>query len=255
MAASTYRLGYNLEDRAGPRMLDTLRQRGRTAGASSAVRLAVQYSATRALYRAVHRDRRISVGGKPLSYLPQPNHTERVVEVPWALGFATQAPAGGRALEVGNVLNRYQPFPHVVLDRYEVAPGVLNVDVTEFEPPERFPLILSVSTLEHVGFDEPERTAGKFRTALRHLREVCLAPGGQIAVTVPLGYNPEVDDWVRAKADGLGRCYLLHRYSSLNLWREVEPSALESAPDQLRFDRAFPGASYVALWSFVAAGD
>jgi hypothetical protein len=38
-----------------------------------------------------------------------------------------------------------------VLDKYEQAPGVINEDVVSFSPPQKYDLIVSVSTLEHVG--------------------------------------------------------------------------------------------------------
>jgi hypothetical protein len=245
-----YRLGYNLAEHPARRMLHTIRRRIRTAGPASAVRLSAQYLAGRALYGAVHHQRSFTVAGSPLPYLFSPNHTERAVEVPWARSVLGRFPLTSRILEVGNVLNRYTPFPHVVLDRYEVEPGVINEDVTQFNPPDRFEVILSISTLEHVGFDEGERSPGKFVRALVHLREACLRPGGFLAITVPLGYNPEVDDWLHSGTEGLGESHILERYSSLNLWREAIPGSLNHQSGEAPFDRSYPGAARVLLWSY-----
>jgi cyclopropane fatty-acyl-phospholipid synthase-like methyltransferase len=69
---------------------------------------------------------------------------------------------------------------------------VLNVDVLAFHPDEPYDLIVSVSTLEHVGWDDDERDPAKIPLAIDHLRSL-LAPGGRAIVTLPLGYNPWLD--------------------------------------------------------------
>ncbi|MDR4467711.1 MAG: hypothetical protein MRJ68_05315 [Nitrospira sp.] len=78
---------------------------------------------------------------------------ERGVEIPIFRELLLEHD-GQRVLEVGNVLSHYFPIHHDVVDKYEVAPGVINQDIVEFVPPERYDLILSISTLEHVGWDE-----------------------------------------------------------------------------------------------------
>ena len=53
--------------------------------------------------------------------------------------------------------------------------------------------IMSISTMEHVGWDESPRDPNKIPLALENLRLKCLAPGGEIVVTVPIGYNAYLD--------------------------------------------------------------
>ena len=68
-------------------------------------------------------------------------------------------------LEVGNVLGHYVPVEHLVVDKYEQAPGVLNDDVADLDLGRQFDLVLAVSTLEHVGLDEETRDPDKPRHA------------------------------------------------------------------------------------------
>src|SRR2546422_127317 len=58
---------------------------------------------------------------------------ERGVEIPifWEI---VQTHQGKRILEVGNVLSHYFHIQHDVVDRYEVAPGVINQDIVVFSP-------------------------------------------------------------------------------------------------------------------------
>ncbi len=55
-----------------------------------------------------------------------------------------------------------------------------------------YDLIVSISTLEHVGWDEEPKDPGKILRAVANLASL-LAPGGRMVVTLPLGYNPEMD--------------------------------------------------------------
>ena len=53
--------------------------------------------------------------------------------------------------------------------------------------------IVSISTIEHVGWDETPRDPNKIPRALENLTTRCLAPGGEIVVTLPIGYNTYLD--------------------------------------------------------------
>lgn len=94
-------------------------------------------------------------------------------------------------LEIGNVMNRYFHTPHQVVDLYERALGVRNEDVIDIRDPHES--VLSISTLEHVGFDE-DGDHTKFYLALENLKSICT---GALLFTVPWGYNPSVDAFIR----------------------------------------------------------
>ena len=131
--------------------------------------------------------------------------SERCVELPIARAYCARF-NGRRILEVGNVLNHYRPFPHDVVDKYETADQVYNEDVVDYKPPEPYDLIVSVSTLEHVGWDETPREPYKVKKAVMHLASL-LAAGGTLVVTMPLGYNDHLDELVRDGALGLSKTF------------------------------------------------
>jgi len=153
--------------------------------------------------------------------------TERSVEVPIASAVVEQH-AGGRVLEVGNVLSHYRPHPHTVLDKYEHAPGVLNRDVLDLDGLGPFDLIVAVSTLEHVGWDERPRDPGKALAAVEALRDA-LAPGGRLLLTVPIGYNPSFDQHLRERRIELAGAGALARIGSSQRWREIPAADVWSA--------------------------
>lgn len=118
---------------------------------------------------------------------------ERAVELPIARQFL--AGQVGRLLEVGNVLSHYYPeLPQrAVVDRYEEAKGVSNIDV--FGIDRTWDRIVSISTVEHVRWDEEPRVPGGSVDAVKHLRSL-LAPAGRMLLTVPMGWNGPLDEWL-----------------------------------------------------------
>lgn len=160
--------------------------------------------------RRRYRQQTFSYHGSQLAYFIHSHsatwENERMIEIPIANHFL-QRRGGGRGLEVGNVLAYYAPVARVVVDKYERAPGVLNADVVDYAPQERYDWIVSISTLEHVGQDEAPLQPGKAVKAVEHLRGL-LAPGGRMLVTVPLGYNTGLDAYIRV-ADAVSEAFFV----------------------------------------------
>ncbi len=119
-------------------------------------------------------------------------YAERDVEVP-IIYKEIQKLGNGKILEVGNVIQTYIPiteFPHTIIDKFEIFPGVINDDIRTFDTIERFDLIFSMTTLEHVGVDEGESDG--ILDALSNMKRL-LASGGKIIFTVPINYNIYMD--------------------------------------------------------------
>lgn len=166
--------------------------------------------------------RRFSFEGAQIPYLYAFRNytylTERSVEVPIARWWLEQGDMSS-VLEVGNVLQQYRPFAHDVVDKYEVAPGVMNSDVVEFAPAKKYSQIVSLSTLEHVGFDEPQKDPDKPAAAVGHLK-LLLKPGGRMMISVPVGYNPAIDAGLRDNGFGFDRMLSLKR-TNFSTWKQV----------------------------------
>jgi len=145
---------------------------------------------------------------------------ERAVEISIAKWFLARA-GGGRMLEVGNVLAHYGVTGHMVLDKYETIPGVINEDVVDFVPEKPFDTIVAISTLEHVGWDEEPRDPDKVFRAIDHLRS-CLAAGGRMLVTVPIGHNDALDAGLRDGAVKFADESWLVRTNRRNDWVETD---------------------------------
>lgn len=181
--------------------------------------------------------------------------SERAVEIPLAVERLECNP-GKRVLEVGNVLSHYVPVSHEVLDKYERADGIVNLlegyrkegaviineDVSEFNPAAPYDLIISVSTLEHVGWDEEPREPEKILRVLRKLTSL-LAENGVLFVTMPLGHNKFLDS---ALADGrieFGEAIWLKRVSKDNQWKQVTAEEVAGA----RYGHPFPSANAIIV--------
>lgn len=179
--------------------------------------------------RAFKSSRTFLFEGREYKYFYHPYNlawrNERAVEIPIVRSFI-EAHNGEEVLEVGNVLSHYQAIDHKVLDKYEAGPGVINEDATEFDPPDRYGLIVSISTLEHVGWDENPRERDKPLSAINNLLRL-LAPGGELVTTAPVGLNPDFDGLL--EPDGpfseLSALVRGHR----NNWRQVTPDSVLGA--------------------------
>jgi hypothetical protein len=168
--------------------------------------------------------------------------SERCIEVPIGRHYAKQAPAA-EVLEVGNVLSHYGPVEHTIIDKYETGPGVKNIDIATFQRATPFRVIFSISTFEHIGFDdEPGAgSAAKIKEAIANCRKLLL-PGGVFAITVPIGYNPELDGMIssgelRPKAE-----YFMRRTGRLT-WQETS----KSEALRCRYRHPFPYANSIMI--------
>jgi len=151
---------------------------------------------------------------------------ERTVEL--AVAYAFLEGREGIGLEIGNVLGHYGPFTHSVVDRYEQAAwhqtqDVRNVDI--FDVCGRWDWIVSISTIEHIRWDEPERDPRGAVAALAYLRRL-LAPGGRALVSFPLGYHPGLDEIVVEGRTGAERSTTLVRASAEEWVETVEPQII-----------------------------
>ena len=153
--------------------------------------------------------------------------TERAVEVPVVQRLVDREP--GRVLEVGNVLSHYRDQRHLVVDKYEQAPGIMNRDVLDLDDLGQFELVVAISTLEHVGWDEEPRRPQAALEAVSALRER-VAPGGRLVLTHPAGYNPHLDDALRSGAVPLERTAALRRAGRRTRWKQVPTEEAWLAP-------------------------
>jgi hypothetical protein len=199
--------------------------------------------ATSPLVGALKRARRrtFRLNGRKYRYAFHSYNTtwrnERCVELAFARDYVARHP---RVLEVGNVLGHYGVSGHDVVDRYEVGDGVVNVDVLDFRPETPYDLIVSISTLEHVGWDERPFEPSKAIEALRTMAS-WLSPGGTMVVTVPVGYNRFLDEHIFEER-AFSELYALRRVTATR-WHEVSLEKVRRA----RYGVPYPAATAVLL--------
>ncbi len=160
---------------------------------------------------------------------------ERAVELP-ILWEEVEKHDPDQVLEVGNVLSHYHPITHDIVDKHEKGQGVTNLDILDFNPAKRYDLIVSISTIEHIGFTEDESVGEKTLPqpekplhAIQHLKGL-LAQRGRLIVTIPLGYNLALDQLLRDGGEDVFTCKAyLKRVSKSNKWLQVEKSEVENA--------------------------
>jgi FkbM family methyltransferase len=144
--------------------------------------------------------------GKPLPYnrIGYNNVGERAVEIPIALNFLATLEKKNKILEVGNTLSHYENVlshylgigDRQIVDKFEVALGVDNIDLMDLPTREKYDGIISVSTVEHIGQGvEPSGAYGEnmkkgdLEGPLKAIAKIydLLAVGGKALITVPFG--------------------------------------------------------------------
>lgn len=96
---------------------------------------------------------------------------ERAVEIP-IIREIWKENKGKEVLEIGNVLSHYFSVNHDIVDKYEKAKSIINEDVVNLKPSKKYDLIISISTLEHVGFDEEPKEPEKILRAIENLKNL-----------------------------------------------------------------------------------
>ena len=168
------------------------------------------------------RDRSIVVNDTKYKYLVHWYNVtyinERSIEVPISLSYLR-----GDVLEVGNVLSHYVSFKHDVVDKYEIDDGVINVDIVDYNPGKLYDSIVCISTLEHIGWEEGERDPQKIFVAIDKMKSL-LKPNGVLIVTVPVGWNPFVNE--RMMREHFTEVFCFHRTSRYDwvqcTWRDAD---------------------------------
>jgi len=146
-------------------------------------------------------------------------YNERSVEIPIVMK-AIRMHHGKKILEVGNVLSQYFEVEHDILDKYETKNRIIKEDIADFTSSEKYDLIVSISTLEHVGYDEYPKDDMKIYKAIENLKTL-LNPDGMIIVTLPLGQNPVLDKLLKDATVKFSGQYYLKRISKANEWEQA----------------------------------
>lgn len=156
---------------------------------------------------------------------------ERAIEIPIIQSIVGDRDV--RILEIGNVLSHYFKTKHDIVDKYEHGEHVITQDVTEISLYRKYDLIISISTLEHIGWDENPVThktlnqPQKIPQAISKLQELA-KPRGQIVLTAPLGYNPNLDRLIKDRKIPFTQQFFLKRISKDNRWVETSWEEVEN---------------------------
>ena len=211
-------------------------------------------------YRKFRSSERFRFQGDTYRYLFHPyvttwrNERAAVIPIIWDIVRKSRE-QDKRILEVGNVLSYYFKVDHDILDKYEIMDGVINEDVVDFNPLNRYNVIISIFTLSSVGWYEDiearrtgtnstwvsPRDPNKILRAINNFNRL-LAPGGQIVVVHDLGYNPVMDKLLKSGEFRFDKHYYLKRISGYR-WKEVDGLDL----NEVKYDKSIPSANEVLI--------
>lgn len=209
------------------------------------------------------------------------NVGERAVEIPIAFNFLATVAKKDKILEIGNVLSLYENSlsDHLglrarrIVDKFEIATGVDNVDLMDLPSEEKYTTIVSVSTVEHVGqgIEPSAKTYGEqfdVRDREAPLKAICkiyelLETEGKALITFPFGklidgkwyiqFNQEYLDLLIIKygipPQAISKSFLREVAMEINhvnpreMWVEVEENTLS----EVEYNWPWPCANAIAV--------
>ena len=222
----------------------------------------------RIVYRKLSRQPEFTFNGQRIPYFFHSYNdfgiTERMIEIPVIKYFMEQG-SYANVLEIGNVTNHYydlfrQVFTNkTTVDKFEKGYNVVNRDIHDYAPAEKFDFVFSISTFEHMDSDlgrNPQYVKGNSRLVsvaadnIKHVGDTMVKDKGKFVVTAPLCYTPE---WKETFYSGdFAKCgfrqcrtYLFKRSSELT-WRQVPEEDGRNA----EFDSYFPYRNYLSIVEF-----
>ncbi len=175
-----------------------------------------------------------TVNGKKYPYFIRQRNTtwinERAVEIPLVMDIIQQY-SPSSVLEVGAVLTHYFPYLPIrwdILDKFEKGNEIINADAAEYISPFKYDLVVSVSTLEHVGQDDDVKDQKKIFQAFENIQKNCLKKSGTFVVTIPLGYHPAFDQALFESKLKFDETYFLQRSRGLH-WKQITKEQAKGA--------------------------
>ncbi len=168
---------------------------------------------------------------------------ERTIEIPIVLNEIKKANTD-KILEAGAVLKHYIPAQWPIVDKFEGGNGIINRDLADYIPKRKYELIISVSTLEHVGFDD-ENNPEKIISVIENMKR-WVTKHGKIIATMPLGYNKYMDNLIFNNKLGFNKYYFMKRVSRKNKWIQVKMEKVKEAKYNYPYNNA--NAVVIAIW-------
>ncbi|MBP7928042.1 hypothetical protein KAZ57_02755 [Patescibacteria group bacterium] len=169
--------------------------------------------------------------GHKLEYFYHPYNVtwlnERVLEVPIFKHLLSSCGDNTSILEVGSVLGNYTPIFHTVVDKFSRDIDVVNKDILDFYPKTKYKLVLSISTMEHIGVDDTVNDPRLAIKAISHVLENCLLNEGVFWFSFAFGYNPTLDDYVLSNFSQSS--WFFHRIGVTEWCPTVDPVLIQSA--------------------------
>ncbi len=208
------------------KFISRAKQAARKKGILYSIKLAIKTSFIFAYYNIFKHGKNFTFRGRNYRYFYHPYgvtwKNDRAVEIP-IVNVIVNEHKGKKILEVGNVLSHYYDINHSVIDKYEKdeyeGSKVINQDIVEYNPGDKYDLIVSISTLEHIGWDEEIKDPMKTLHALNNMRRM-LKENGKVVVTFPHAYNPYLDKLLKEGKIKFDEMYCLKK-TARREWKEA----------------------------------
>lgn len=144
--------------------------------------------------------------------------TERAIEVPVGRKWAENKI---NLIEIGAVLpSYYNDIKHDVVDPFDEKANIKKylheVDINNKN-------VLSLSTVEHIGLDDYGSSYINENGAIESIQRI-LSESNSCLISVPIGYNPKMDDWIRTNHSNMNTFAYQKTSQNPLIWNYESPA-------------------------------
>lgn len=164
--------------------------------------------------------------------------SERCVEIPIFIRLVKEEK--GDILEVGNTLQNYFWSDCDIVDKYEKGENVITKDILDFNPNKKYDLIMSISTIEHIGNDKQNKDPDKWKRVIEYLKTL-LKDKGKLVFSFSIGWNKGLDESI--EKNDLGINFKGLKRILRNEWVETDIKEILGS----KIDKPFPSGNGLVI--------
>lgn len=151
-----------------------------------------------------------------------------------------------KILEIWNVLSHYKNISlldYTIVDKFDNNKSIIKEDAEFFNNNKLYDLIISISTFEHIWFDDDIKDSNKSLRTFNNMKKL-LNDWWKMIITIPVWWNKDIDKKIFDWEFDFNENY----YYTKNKWNWIESTKENTI--NLKYDIKIPSANWIFIWIY-----